>query len=163
MRRIESAAVPRCALLLLAVTVALPAHCLGQRPATGAAFTRVRSVASAEQAPRTVLTMPSPLRDARVLFVRSRSEFLHASLLEKKLMARPEFSRLGLAITREASEAEIVIDVERSSFTTKFTYSLLDPSTEHVLATGQVNSLFGTASGKIAKAVMKTLVRARTL
>ena len=91
----------------------------------------------------------------------SRTDFLHASLLEEKLMARPEFGRLGLSITRDAREADLYVEVERSSFTTKFTYWVLDPTTRRVLATGQVNSLFGTASGKIAKKLVETLTAAR--
>jgi len=118
---------------------------------------------------RTVLTFAtssqppsdSPLANGRVLYIRSRTINLHASLLEEKLMARPEFARLGLSITREEGDAQLFIVVERSTFTTKFTYTVLDPGTKHVLATGQVNSLFGTASGKIAKELLTKLVAAR--
>ena len=113
----------------------------------------------AEVAARPALT--APLQQGRVLFVESRTAYLHASLLEEKLMARPEFGRLGLSITRDGREADLFVEVERSSFTTKFTYSVLDPATRHVLATGQVNSLFGTASGKIAKKLVETLTAAR--
>lgn len=139
-------------------------------PATGAARQapdtlpeRPRLSASADSqagdAARPALV--SPLRQGRVLFIQSQTDFLHATLLEEKLMARPEFGRLGLSITRDGREADLFVQVERSSFTTKFTYTVLDPTTRHVLATGQVNSLFGTASGKIAKKLLETLTAAR--
>jgi len=103
----------------------------------------------------------SPLQQGRVLFIHSRTAYLHASLLEEKLMARPEFGQLGLSITRDEHDADLDIEVERSSFTTKFTYSVLDPETGNMVASGQVDSLFGTASGKIAKKVLATLASAR--
>ena len=126
------------------------------------------AVGTAQGIPQTSLperprlsTNSSSLQQGRVLFISSRTAYLHASLLEEKLMARPEFGRLGLSITRDTQDADLDIEVERSSFTTKFTYSVLDPQTGYVLATGQVNSLFGTASGKIAKKVIATLAAAR--
>lgn len=101
------------------------------------------------------------LADLRTIFVDSKTGYVHSSLLEERMQERPEFARLGLAITRDRDTADAVLEVERSAFTTKFNYSLLDPRTHTVLASGRVNSLFGTAAGKIAKMLMKQLVGLR--
>jgi hypothetical protein len=105
--------------------------------------------------------LPAPLATGRVLYVDSHTAYLNGSLLEERLMERPEFAALGLSITRDAKEADLVVEVERSIFTTKFTYSVVDPASRRVLATGRVNSLFGTASGKIAKKLVETLAKSR--
>ena len=148
---------PAAALALAAWLAAAPSA--AARPAQQTSLPERPRLLAAEASSRPALS--SPLAEGRVLFVESRTEFLHSSLLEEKLMARPEFGRLGLSITRDGREADLFVQVERASFTTKFTYTVLDPTTRHVLATGQVNSLFGTASGKIAKKLVETLAAAR--
>jgi hypothetical protein len=145
--------------LALAAWLAAALSAAAARPAQQGQLPERPRLLTAEASSRPALS--APLAEGRVLFVESRTEFLHAPLLEEKLMARPEFGRLGLSITREAREADLYVEVERASFTTKFTYTVLDPATRHVLATGQVNSLFGTASGKIAKRLLATLAAAR--
>jgi hypothetical protein len=164
------AAVARRSIAFVVVAL-LPMLTAAQTPRAGAVPDRVRlhsegavgaerAEAAPTQAPGTQ-DLRSPLCEGRVLFIQSRTAYLNASLLEEKLMARPEFARLGLSITRDVREADLYIEVERSIFTTKFTYSVLDPGTRRLLSTGQVNSLFGTASGKIAKNVLTTLRAAR--
>jgi len=167
MRRVEAFVLFLSAIYLaLGVSPAARAQSTGDPTVPG----RARLIAEAGARPTTAthLAIEPPTRAAtestlangHVLFIESRTEYLHASLLEEKLMARPEFARLGLAITRQGREADLYVVVERAIFTTKFTYTVMDQST-HVLATGQVNSLFGTASGKIAKKLLSTLTAAR--
>lgn len=103
------------------------------------------------------------LSAARTLYINSETDFLHDSKLEQALQSRKEFDKLGLAVTRTKGDADLVIEVHRSSFTTHFDYSIIDPDSERVLASGAVNSLFGTASGKIASQVLKKLGDARRL
>jgi hypothetical protein len=102
-----------------------------------------------------------PLRDARTLYVDSHTAYLKGSLLEEKLQGQPEFGRLGLQITRDPRAAGLVVVVERAIFTTEFIYSIVDTRTSAVVASGKANSLFGTASGKIAKQLTTKFARAR--
>lgn len=104
-------------------------------------------------------TSVSLLSRARTLYIDSDTAYLPASVLEEKLMARPEFGRLGLVITHVKREAELIIDVER--IFTRFTYSVLDPTSFYVFESGLVRALFGTASDKIAKKLLATLTNAR--
>ncbi len=110
--------------------------------------------------------VPNPrdvLRTGRKLYVNSFTGYLKASLLEVKLMDRPEFERWGLRITNDLKDADLVIEVERSVFTTSFIYRVIEPKSKTVLISDKCNSLFGTASGKIADNFINRLKKVRPL
>lgn len=100
------------------------------------------------------------LRSARVISVRSTSLLVKAPTIEEKLRGRSEFKELQLVITRDESEADIVLEVEPDVLT-KYVYTAIDPRTHTVVATGKVSSLFGTVAGKVAKRFLKQVARAR--
>lgn len=110
-----------------------------------------------------VLPPSQVLSAARTLFIRSETDFLSVPDLERALQRRREFDQLDLTLTRTESDADLVIEVHRSPFTTHFTYAVLAPGSGRVLTSGGVNSLFGTASGRIASQVVKKLGDARRL
>lgn len=99
----------------------------------------------------------------RRIFVASRSKFLNVSELEDKLRRDARFSALGLEITRSLDCADLILDVDRTPFTTNFNYAIVDASKKSVLSNGHANSLFGTASGKIAGQVLEKLSSARAV
>lgn len=144
------------------------------------AFALAGASASAQQRQRTVLTRTpqsavtnvvdpsapaaqpaSPLASARTILVDSDTDFCNSSVVEERLLADKRFASLGYALTRDRSKADLIIVVNRTTFTTHFTFTLLDPGTSAVLGSGRANSLFGTASGRIAKRVIDTLAKAR--
>jgi hypothetical protein len=114
---------------------------------------------SMAQSRLTARTSADPAPPGYVLCIESDTTFLNSALLEERLLERPEFDKLGLAITRNCAEADLMIGVRRSSFTSKFNYSILDRRTARVLAGGQVSSLFGTAAGRIARKIVETIAR----
>lgn len=91
----------------------------------------------------------------------SRSGFFNPDELADKLMRKPEFSQMGLSVTKDRSAADLVIEVDRIPFSTRFPYVIVDPGNRTVVGSGQVTSLFGTATGKIATEFMKQLKAAR--
>jgi hypothetical protein len=97
------------------------------------------------------------LRSARTIFIRSKSVYFKASALEDELLKRDEFLLWGLNITRDESDADLIIEVGRKLFTTHFVYSVIDVRTSHVVAAGKVDSIGGTVEGKISKSFMKKL------
>ena len=101
-------------------------------------------------------TAPAPLE--RRVFVRSKALLVRAAVVEEKLLKRPEFSQLNLAITRDESDADIVLEL-RHDILTKYVYSAVDTRTNTVLAGGKVSSLGGTVAGKIAKRFCKQLLK----
>jgi hypothetical protein len=96
----------------------------------------------------------------RRVFVRSTSIFVRAAVVEDKLLKRPEFQQLGFVITREESDADLILEL-RHDVLTKYVFSVVDPANHIVLASGKLSSLGGTVAGKVAKRFVKemTLVR----
>ena len=119
---------------------------------------------SAPTAERAIVREPRQvLSTARVLYVQSETEFLTSSKMEQALQSKKEFDELGLALTRSRDDADLIIEVHRSAFTTHFDYQIIDPDSRRILSSGDANSLFGTASGKIASQIVKKLSSARRL
>ena len=102
----------------------------------GAAATVVRRPPSAD--PGTIL------RKARYVLVRSDSAFVSGSEVEASLQKRKEFKAWGMVVTRNAAEADLVIEITRRPLTRRFTFSVIDPRTLEVVASGKTRSvLFG--------------------
>lgn len=107
---------------------------------------------------------PSPteaLRAARTILIRSNSVFFKPTTLENSLLQQDEFQQWGMAITRDESDADLIIEVGRKAFTTSFIYSVIDSRNNRIVASGRVNSIGGTVEGKITDSFMKKLRSAR--
>lgn len=93
------------------------------------------------------------LRRARFVFVRSDSAFVSGHEVEASLLKRKEFKAWGMVITRDEARADLVIEITRKPLTRRFTFSVLDPRTSEVVASGKTRSvLFGKKiSNKIAE------------
>ena len=114
--------------------------------------------------PQSETARPSPnevLRSAQTIFVRSKSVYFKASTLENSLLQQDSFQEWGLVITRDETDADLIIEVGRKVFTTSFIYSVIDPRHNRVVASGRVNSIGGTVEGKITDSFMKKLGAAR--
>lgn len=98
---------------------------------------------------------------ARRVLVRSTALLVRAAVVEEKLLKRPEFSQLGLAITRDEADADIILEL-RHDLLTKYVFTIVDTRTQTVLAGGKVSSLGGTVAGKVAKRFVKEMARTRT-
>jgi len=109
------------------------------------------------QNPSSVINVTQrPARVETRVFVRSKSLLVHGAVVEDKLMKRPEFSQLNLAITRDEAAADIILEL-RHDLLTKYVYSAVDTRTNTVVAGGKVSSLGGTVAGKVAKRFCKQL------
>ena len=106
------------------------------------------------EASRARVTDPATiLRRARFVYVDSDSTFVSAREIEDSLLKRKEFKAWGMVVTRNLGEADLVIEIARKSFTRRFTFTVLDPRTNEVLASGKMRSvLFGKKiSNKVAE------------
>ncbi len=101
------------------------------------------------------------LSTARTLYVHSRTALVKSEVIESELQKRPEMKQTGLVVIRNAAAADLIMEVRRSNFTTEYPYVVIDARTQVVVASGNVNSLFGTAAAKIAKGFAKQLQKAR--
>jgi len=100
----------------------------------------------------------TPLKAGRRVFVRSTSLLVRGAVVEDKLLKRPEFQQLGFVITREWSEADLIIELRHDLFT-KYVFSVIDAKTQLVLASGKLSSVGGTVAGKVAKRFVKEMMK----
>ena len=106
---------------------------------------------------------PNPttaLRTARTIYVQSTSILVRQAVIEEKLRSRSEFQQLGLQITRDPAQADLVLELKHDLFT-MYVYTAIDPSTNIVVASGKLSSLGGTVAGKVAKRFLKQVQKAR--
>jgi len=94
----------------------------------------------------------------RKVFVRSEALLVRAAVVEDKLMKRAEFNQLGLVLTRNEGDADIILEL-RHDVLTKYVYSAVETKTQTVIAGGKVSSLGGTVAGKVAKRFLKQLAQ----
>ena len=124
------------------------------------------SVANAQENPQVETVRPNPndvLRSAQTIFIRTKSVYFKPAALEQKLLERDEFQQWGFVISREESDADLIIEVDRKLFTDRFVYSVIDPKSKRVLLAGNVASIGGTVEGKITDGFIKRLQRVRPL
>jgi hypothetical protein len=95
------------------------------------------------------------LNKARLLFIRPRSGFFDKEKLERELLKRKEFGEMGLEVTRSLSSADLVLEVTRKKFTTRFTCNVIEPVTQRVLAGVTASSLGGEIEPHLADALVK--------
>lgn len=103
------------------------------------------------------------LRSAQRIYISTKSVYFKPATLEQALLDREEFQQWGFVISREESDAELIIEVDRKLFTNRFVYSVIDPKTQRVLLAGKIGSLGGTVEGQIADGFIKRLRRIRPL
>lgn len=100
------------------------------------------------------------LKSAKLIYVKSSSILVGNSVIEEKLQKRPEFSQMGLVITRDPTAADLILEVHHDHFT-KYVYTAVDAKTNIVVAGGKLSSLGGTVAGKVAKRFLKQVIKAR--
>jgi len=104
---------------------------------------------------------PAETVATRRVFVRSKALLVRAAVVEEKVINRPEFNQLGFAITRDESDADVILEL-RHDLLTKYVFTVVDARTQTVLAGGKVSSLGGTVAGKVAKRFLKDMAKTRT-
>ena len=100
------------------------------------------------------------LRSAKLIYVQSSSILVGTSVIEEKLQKRPEFSQMGLMITRDPNAADLILEVDHDVFT-KFVYTAVDARSKILVAGGKLSSLGGTVADKVAKRFLKQMMKAR--
>ena len=101
------------------------------------------------------------LRSARTIFIRTETIFFKPATLENALLKRAEFQAWGLAISRMEWDADLIVEVDRKLFTTRFVYSVIDRRTSMVVASGKISSIGGTVEGKISDSFIKRMRQVR--
>lgn len=111
-----------------------------------------------------VASLPDPkeaLKNAKTILVKSTSLLVGTSVIEDKLKKRREFQALGLLITRDVNDADLILEVEHDLFT-MYTYTVIDSRSQVLVASGKLSSLGGTVAGKVAERFMKQMLQAKS-
>ncbi|HEV2802952.1 MAG TPA: hypothetical protein VGW12_20975 [Pyrinomonadaceae bacterium] len=118
---------------------------------------QVNAEPAAQNAPAARTTPAETLRSAQTIYIRTKSVYFKPAALEQALLQRDEVQQWGLVISREETDADLIIEVDRKLFTNKFVYSVLDPHMNRVLLSGKIGSLGGTVEDQIASGFVKRL------
>lgn len=109
----------------------------------------------------TELSAAEVMREARLLYIRPKSSWFNKEKLERELLKRKEFGEMGLEITRSANLSDLILEITRKSFTTRFTCSIIEPTTQRVVAGTTASSLGGEIEPHLADAIIKQFKEAR--
>jgi hypothetical protein len=102
------------------------------------------------------------LKDARTIFIRSKTTFLTVDTLERALTREKEWPKLGLTLVKDQRVADLLIEVDRPLFTYIHTFVLIDKRTSILLGSGQATAFDGTiASNGLADDIVKIFSAAR--
>ena len=99
-------------------------------------------------------------RSVRYVYVRSLSALVTTEDIENKLRKHPDFKRLGMVVTRQEMDADLILEVRRGVLT-KFVFTAIEPKDLVLIASGKLSSLGGTVDDKVAKRFMKQIVALR--
>ena len=88
--------------------------------------------------------------------MRSKSLLVRAAVVEEKLLKNAGFKQLGFVITRDAADADIVLEL-RHDLLTMYVFTVVEVKTETVIAGGKLSSLGGTVADKVAKPFVKKM------
>ncbi len=102
------------------------------------------------------------LCSAKTIFIRSETMFLKPNQLENEFRKRPEFAAMGLVLVRDMNAADLIIDLDRPLFTYIFTFTVTNPESSVLVASGKVTAFDGNlAARKIAKELLKRIKAVR--
>lgn len=102
------------------------------------------------------------LKNAKTIFVRSKTSFLTVDTLDRTLVREKDWGQLGLTIVQDPRVADLLIEIDRPLFTYVHTFVIVDKRTSIVLGSGKVTAFDGTiASGGLAKDIVKIFASAK--
>ncbi|MBI4850420.1 MAG: hypothetical protein HY819_01205 [Acidobacteria bacterium] len=106
------------------------------------------------------------LRSAKSIYVESDSIYFESGTLENALRKNSKFEKLGFILTRDKTEADIIIEVQRVVFTPVFTFRAFDRKTQTIVATGKATSIVGlrllrSASSSMASQFLNQALKAQ--
>ena len=101
-------------------------------------------------------------RTARTIHIRSKTVYLKPKLLEDELLKLPDFKGMGLKITGDPKEADLVMEVTLPFLTWMWTYVVTHQASNTPIANGKIREITaGTASPKLARDLVTRLQELR--
>jgi hypothetical protein len=98
------------------------------------------------------------LRNARTVFIHSRTVWFTTATLEKDLMKRRDFHDWGLTVVRDSKLADLHVEVDRPLWTYTFTVAVQDARTSMLLGSAQVIAASGDLAARtLAEKIVKMI------
>jgi Protein of unknown function (DUF1566) len=101
------------------------------------------------------------LRAAKTVFIYPKSDYMNREALERELVKHPDFNQLGLLVVRNEIEADLILEVYRKKWTTRFTITAMDRRSLALVSSCQESSIGGDVEPKLAKCFIKQAKAAR--
>ncbi len=101
------------------------------------------------------------LRFARKILILTRTAHFNPDELARELATKSEFAQMGLSVTKDRNDADLILQVNRIFLSARFPYAVFDPRTRRTVAEGQVSSVFGSVPSRIADKFIKQVKEAR--
>ncbi len=101
------------------------------------------------------------LRAAKTVFVRPKSDYMNREALERELVKHADFNQLGLLVGRDEKDADLILEVYRKKWTTRFTITAIDKRTRAIVSSCQESSIGGDVEPKLAKCFIRQAKAAR--
>lgn len=105
----------------------------------------------------------SILRAAKTVFIQAKSDYMNHEALERELVKHPDFNQLGMLVVRDKEGADLILEVYRKKWTTRFTITAVDARTGVLVASCQESSIEGDIEPKLAKCFIKQAKVARAV
>lgn len=106
-------------------------------------------------------TQPNHRKEAlakgKTIFIYTQTDFIKQAEVEQALLEQPEFDQWELEVVDRPEMADLILEVKRVPLTTNFPFRVVDSVSKRIVVAGQVSSLFGSASQRIARQVMKQM------
>jgi hypothetical protein len=97
------------------------------------------------------------LAKARTIFICTQTDFIKQAEVEQALLEQPEFDQWELEVVDRPEMADLILEVKRVPLTTNFPFRVVDAVSKRIVVAGQVSSLFGSASQRIARQFLKQM------
>lgn len=139
----------------------------GRRAALGSGSSLQMPAKIASEAPQSSAAIVDSdpkrmLKDAKTIYIRSKTAFLTVDTLDRALALQKDWSKLGLTIVQDPRVADLLVELDRPLFTYVHTFVIVDKRTSAVLGSGKVTAFDGTiASGWLAKDIVKIFAAVR--
>jgi hypothetical protein len=132
-----------------------------------AAHGQYQMTATQDQPGTTSRTAKEMLATARSIYILSHTHYAPSEAIIAALQGSESFEALGIAIIEVPKDehllfdADLLFDIDRAPFTTEYSFTVIDRQSSIVVASGHVNSLFGTVPGKVTDSLVKQIKAAR--
>ncbi len=143
--------------VLLSIVAITQLATYGQQPV------KLERIMTTQNTPETATRTPKEmLATAKSIHILSYSNYAPSQAIIAALQKSENFQALDIVITEAPKNADLIFEIDRAPFTTRYAFTVKDRQTSIIVASGHVTSLFGTVPGKVTSSLVKQIKAARS-